>query len=61
MMSIKIKKDGKISKFIINANDIKVIDADNKFKDKTLESVINDISDTEKVHFGTVDVNKDGL
>lgn len=60
-MAIKIKKNGKVENFILHSTDIRVVDVADKFKKKDLESVIDEISDTEHIHVGEVDISKDGI
>lgn len=60
-MALKIKKNGKVENFVLHSTDIRVLDVANKFKNKNLESVINQISDTRHVHIGEVDTAKDGI
>ena len=60
-MAIKIIENGKVEKLTLHSSDITVLDVANKFKDKNLESVITEISDTEHLHIGEVNLEKEGV
>lgn len=60
-MAIKIKKNGIVENFVLHSTDVRVVDVADKFKKKDLESVIDEISDTEHIHVGEVDITKNGV